>query len=102
MRQRALQHLASIWVAWSCGLADPSIALGELPEDAVLESVEDVDDWSPEDLGALISLVRHDPRVRVRMRVAELTGGLTALSTDASASVLRALANDPSARVRGA
>jgi hypothetical protein len=112
MQQSVLKRLASIWVASCCGFADPAAALAQVPADLVIDSVEDAsaDDadhtpWHPDDLGALLQLVRHDPRVQVRERVAELAGSFpyrTATAVDTAQQVLSALCADPSSRVRAA
>jgi hypothetical protein len=107
MQQGVLKRLASIGIAASCGLVDPKAALAELPANLVIESVESADDdrtrWAPEDLGALLRLVSHDPRVQVRERVAELTGSLwLAVAPGTAHQVLSALSSDASARVRAA
>jgi hypothetical protein len=110
MQQSVLKRLASIWVASCCGLADPAAALAQVPADLVIDSVEDAssDDvdrspWHPDDLGALLQLVSHDPRVQVRERVAELAGSFphrTATAVVTAQVVLSELSCDPSSRVR--
>jgi hypothetical protein len=112
MQQSVLKRLASIWVASCCGLADPAAALAQVPADLVIDRVDDVssDDadrtpWHPDDLGALLQLLSHDPRVQVRERIADLAGAFPARAPHAvsvAQQVLAALCADPSARVRAA
>lgn len=106
MQQGVLKRLASIWVASCCGVVDPSAALAQVPADLVIDSMEEDTDcspWHPEDLGALLQLVSHDPRVQVRTRVAELAGERWHdLPLPVANEALIALAGDPSARVRAA
>lgn len=98
LRQRVLKHLGAIAIAAGLGLASPSARLLEVPVELVLEAIGEADvSGSWEDRRRLLRLLSSDPRVAVRMRVADESdlrdeALLAGLSTDESPRVRLAAA----------
>jgi hypothetical protein len=92
-----IAKLAAVAVAAGAGFVEPTRILRRIPEDLIIELVEEADEEVPR---GLLPLLAKDARARVRQRVAERTAALASASVEEAERLVRELARDPSAEVR--
>jgi soluble cytochrome b562 len=96
-RRRLIAKLAAIAVAASSGFVEPTRILRQIPEDDIIELVEDSDEEVPR---GLLPLLARDVRARVRQRVAERTATLVSASVEEAERLVQKFSRDPSPEVR--
>lgn len=99
VRRRVLGQLAAVMVAGAAGFAEPAASLRGIPEEIIIDLVDD-----PENEGVvrsgLLTLLAADPRARVRERVAGAAAAVGQRSLDDAQALVQRLCSDDSARVR--
>jgi hypothetical protein len=96
-RRRLIAKLAALAVAAGAGFVEPAGILRRIPEQAIIELVDEADEEVPT---SLLSLLARDARASVRKRVAERTPVLASVSVGEAERLVQALCADPSPEVR--
>jgi hypothetical protein len=96
-RRRLVAKLAAIAVAAGSGFVEPTRILRQIPEDDIIELVENDDEEVPK---GLLPLLARDVRARVRQRVAERTATLASANVEEAERLVQKFSRDPSPEVR--